>query len=151
MLLTNAILQAYGLAQIPIGTMLIGGVVKVVANYFLVGNPAINIKGAPVGTMLCYVVITVLNLIVVGFVMASRPSYAQLFIKPALATAGMAVTAKLAYQFLSGLGNSLATLGAIAAAALVYGVLVLLLRIITREDLELLPKGDKIARILRIH
>lgn len=150
MLLTNAILQAYGLAQIPIGTMLIGGIVKVVANFFLVGNPAINIKGAPIGTMLCYVVITTLNLIVVGFVMASRPSYFQLFLKPAAATAGMAVTAKMGYRFLSGLGNSLATLGAIAAAAVVYLTLVLLLRIITREDLELLPHGDRLARILRV-
>lgn len=152
MLLTNAILQAYGLAQIPIVTMLIGGVVKVVANYILVGNPAINIKGAPIGTMLCYVVITVLNLIVVGFVMARRPSYGQLFFKPALATAGMAVTARGVYALLAGrLGNSLGTLLAIAAAAAVYGVLVLVLRIITKEDLELLPQGRRLAKWLHIH
>ncbi len=150
MLLTNAILQAYGLAQIPIGTMFIGGIVKVVANFFLVGNPEINIKGAPVGTILCYIVIAVLNLIVVGLVMAKRPGYMQLFLKPAVATAAMAVTAKFGYRLLSGLGNSLATLGAIAAAALVYLILVLALRIITREDLELLPHGDRLARILRV-
>ena len=42
-------------------------------------------------------------------------------------------------------------LPAIAAAALVYLILVLALRIITREDLELLPHGDRLARILRVH
>ena len=38
--------------------------------------------------------------------------------------------------------------GAIALAAVVYVVLVMLLRIITREDLEMLPKGEKLAKFL---
>ena len=151
MLLTNAILQAHGLAKVPIVTMFIGGVVKVLANYILVGNPEINIKGAPVGTLLCYALICVLNLIIISRVLVNRPSYAQLFLKPLLATAGMAVTAKAVYSLLAGhLGNTLGTLGAIALAALVYAVLVLVLRIITREDLELLPKGDKLAKLLHV-
>ena len=151
MLLTNAILQAHGLAKVPILTMFIGGVVKVVANYMLVGNPDINIKGAPIGTLVCYALICVLNLICINRVLVSRPSYAQLFLKPLLATAGMAVTAKVSYNLLCApLGNSLATLGAIVLAAAVYGVLVLALRIITKEDLEMLPKGEKLAKILRV-
>ena len=68
----------------------------------------------------------------------------------AIAT-GMAVTAKAAYALLaSPLGNSLATLGAIALAAAVYAVLVVALRIITREDLEMLPKGEKLAKFLHV-
>ena len=89
MLLTNAILQAHGQAKIPIITMFIGGAVKVVANYFLVGNPNINIKGAPIGTLVCYALITVLNLVIINRTLVNRPSYAQLFLKPFLATAGM--------------------------------------------------------------
>ncbi len=151
MLLTNAILQAHGQAKIPIITMFIGGAVKVVANYFLVGNPNINIKGAPIGTLVCYALITVLNLVIINRTLVNRPSYAQLFLKPFLATAGMAVTAKVSYNFLSGvLGNTLGTLGAIALAVVVYVVLVLALRIITKDDLEMLPKGDKLAKILRV-
>ena len=131
--------------------MLIGGAVKVAANYFLVGNPNINIKGAPIGTLVCYALITVLNLVIINRTLVNRPSYAQLFLKPFLATAGMAVTAKVSYNFLSGvLGNTLGTLGAIALAVVVYGVLVLALRIITKDDLEMLPKGDKLAKILRV-
>ena len=151
MLLTNAILQAHGLAKVPIVTMFIGGVVKVVANYLLVGNPDINIKGAPIGTLVCYALICLLNLLCISRVLLSRPSYAQLFLKPLLATAGMAVTARVCYRFLSAsLGNTLGTLGAIALAAAVYGVLVLLLRIITREDLEMLPRGEKLAKFLHV-
>ena len=151
MLLTNAILQAHGLAKVPIITMFMGGIVKVAANYMLVGNPDINIKGAPIGTLLCYVLITVMNLVIVSRVLVNRPSYRQLFIKPMVATAGMAATAWGTYRFLEPVtGNSIATLGAIALAALVYFALVLLLRIITRDDLEMLPKGEKLAKILRV-
>lgn len=39
---------------------------------------------------------------------------------------------------------------AIAVAVVVYAVLVLALRIVTRDDLALLPKGEKLARILRV-
>ena len=46
--------------------------------------------------------------------------------------------------------NALCTLGAIGVAAAVYGVLVVALGAITREDLSLMPKGDKIARLLRL-
>ena len=151
MLLTNAILQAHGKAKVPIITMFIGGAVKVVANYLLVGNPDINIKGAPIGTLVCYALICVLNLIMINRTLVSRPSYAQLFLKPLAATAGMAVVARVSYTFLSGaLGNTLGTLGAIALAAVVYVVLVMLLRIITREDLEMLPKGEKLAKFLHV-
>ena len=48
------------------------------------------------------------------------------------------------------LGNALACLGAIAIAVVIYAVLILLLRAISREDLALMPKGEKIAKILRI-
>ena len=51
---------------------------------------------------------------------------------------------------LSRTGNALLTLGAIGVAVVVYGVLVVALRAISRDDLSLMPKGDKIARLLRL-
>ena len=92
-----------------------------------------------------------LNLLLIKRMVPHPPRYHRVFLKPLLATAGMAVTAKVAYDLLSApLGSSLATLGAIALAAAVYAVLVVLLRIITKEDLEMLPKGEKLAKILHV-
>ena len=51
---------------------------------------------------------------------------------------------------LSRTGNALMTLGAIGIAVIVYGVLAVALRAISRDDLALMPKGDKIARLLRL-
>ena len=40
---------------------------------------------------------------------------------------------------------------AIAVAVVVYGVLVLALGAVTRQDVLDLPKGEKIARMLHLH
>ena len=42
----------------------------------------------------------------------------------------------------------IAVLGAIAVAGIVYVVSLFLLHVVSREDILLLPKGEKIARLL---
>ena len=81
MILTNAILQTYGKEKLPIFTVIAGGVVKVVMNYILVGNPEINIHGAPISTLCCYLTICVLNLFFVWKYSPQKPRYIQLFVK----------------------------------------------------------------------
>lgn len=156
MLLTNSIMQAHGKVYLPICTMLIGGTAKVVINYILVGNPAINIKGAPIGTLVCYCLIALINLIIVRNMLAEKPNYFAIFFKPVLASTVMGAAAWASHGLLSrafsgGYGaNALATFLAIGIAVAVYFILVLALRIITAEDLRMIPKGEKIARLLRI-
>ena len=53
-------------------------------------------------------------------------------------------------RVLSWSGNAVAALVAIVAAMAVYGALIVLLRAISRDDLALMPKGEKIARLLRL-
>ena len=156
MLLTNSIMQAHGKVQLPIFTMLIGGVVKVAVNYLLVGDPDINIKGAPIGTLVCYVLIAAINLAIVYGLLEKKPNYFAIFLKPAFASAAMGATAWAVHGILGRtltggyLRESLATFLAVGAAVAVYAVLVIALRIITREDLRMVPGGEKLARVLHI-
>ena len=156
MLLTNSIMQAHSKVYLPIYTMLIGGVVKVVINYFLVGDPDINIKGAPIGTLACYGLVAIINLILVHRMLEEKPNYFTTFFKPILASAVMGAAAWASHGLLSRVlsgsfaMNSLATLAAIGIAVVVYFILVLALRMITAEDLKMIPKGEKIARLLHI-
>lgn len=150
-LLTNAIMQAHGDVTTPVIHMLIGGVIKIVVNYILVGNPQLNIVGAAIGTLVCYIAITCMNVVA----MLKRDYQLHLgktMTKPLVASLLMGVVAYFGYRGLSSLVTSttLATVGAVALAGVTYLILVFALRIITREDCELLPKGDKIAKILRI-
>ncbi|MBQ3102953.1 MAG: polysaccharide biosynthesis protein [Oscillospiraceae bacterium] len=157
--LTNAILQSYGHERIPICTMLAGGATKIIMNYVLVGNPSINIHGAPISTLCCYLVIVALNLFFVWKYSPEKPRYFALFAKPVLASAIMGGAAwamqGIAYRFLSASHSSYGSTAVslvvgIGAGVVVYAILVLALRMLTAEDLQSMPKGEKIARILHL-
>ena len=151
MVATNGVLQAYGKEYIPVVTLLCGGILKIVTNYLMVGDPATNVRGAPVSTLYCYALIVVLNLIAIARCVPERPSYFRLFGRPLLITAVMALAARSSYELLAHvLPVRWAVLPAIAAAAVVYGVLVLALGAVTRADVIGLPKGDKIAGFLHL-
>jgi stage V sporulation protein B len=174
--LSNAILQSYGKEKIPIWTMITGGVIKIVMNYILVGNPRINIAGAPVSTLCCYGTIAVLNLFFVWKYSPEKPSYPQLFAKPILASAVMGAAAWASCGLLSRalggvcgklaggmsadpqraaflatyLTNAVSVLGAILLAVAVYFALVLALHILRAEDVRSLRGGEKLIRRLHL-
>lgn len=159
MSLTNVILQTYGKEWIPICTVIIGGIVKVVLNYILVGNPDINIHGAPISTLCCYFCIAGLNLFFVWKYSPKKPQYLRIFFKPVIASILMGGIAWAVYGFLdralsSGhsvyMANAAATLGGILAGVIVYGILVIALGILRAEDIKDIPHGEKLARILHL-
>ena len=166
-LVCNSILQAHGFINLPVIVMVLGGIVKIVNNYNLVG--AIGIAGAPVGNILCFGLALVLDLVVITRVIPNRPRLLPIFVKPAIASAIMGGAAWAVYGLLSRvltaeqvneagqtirvvsrMGNALGIFLAIAVAGVVYLVLVVAIRAISKDDLALMPKGDKLARLLRL-
>ncbi|WP_295581288.1 polysaccharide biosynthesis protein [uncultured Oscillibacter sp.] len=159
MTLTNAILQTYGKERIPIYTVILGGLTKIVMNYLLVGNPDINIHGAPISTLCCYLVICGLNLFFVWKYSPEKPHYLQLFAKPILASAlmGGAVWAfhGLTLRLLNGGvyaygAGALSTLVGLCVGVGVYAVLVIALRILRAEDVRSVPHGEKLVKLLHL-
>lgn len=150
---TTAIMQAHNRPWLPMINMLIGGIVKVIVNYILVGNPAIGILGAPIGTLSCFLVYMVLNIFTMRRIMTEPPRLLPKIWKSGLAAIAMGAAAYFAYSLLSRVIASVAVacLGAIAVAVVIYLLLVILLKAVTYEDCLLLPKGEKIAKILKIH
>jgi len=159
---TNCVLQAYGFQRYTLYTLPVGGVVKIVLNWFLLGDPRISIYGAAISTVACYVVISVMNVILVKRKIPDSPSFRKILLRPMLCTAVMAFTAWASYglisRFISGLLSdmparlpiAIALFGSIGAAMVVYLVLIIALRALTLEDMQMLPKGEKLAKILRI-
>ena len=151
-LLLNAIMQAHGDVVTPVVNMLIGGIIKIIVNYILVGQPNLNIVGAPIGTFICYISITALDLIAMKRHISARPAIFKNIIRPGLASAIMGAATFMVYRVLSNAISSwkLACLLSLAFAVVLYAVLVVFLRCLTYEDCMLLPNGEKIAKILRI-
>ncbi len=59
---TNAILQAYRKAMLPIFSMLVGVAVKVLTAYILMGVPSVGIYGVAISTLVCNTVTVGMNL-----------------------------------------------------------------------------------------
>ena len=72
-LMENAILQASGHEKLTMVTMISGGLVKIIVNWFLVAQRSINIYGAPVGTLVSYVVMALMNYIFICVAAQSPP------------------------------------------------------------------------------
>jgi len=151
-LVTNAMMQAHGHVVLPVVNMFIGGIIKIIVNYILVSNPEINIQGAPIGTLCCYLSITLLNIFAMKRVVKDSPKVGKNMLKPLLAAVIMGLATYGVKLLLSGLTNSRLILCAapIAVAVVVYLALVVVLKVVTYDDCMLLPKGEKIAKLLKI-
>lgn len=148
-----SMLQAVGRVDLPVKLMSIGVIIKVVLNYTMVGIPEINIQGAGTGTLVCYAFISIAALYFLCKETHVVPNFVSVFIKPLIAAGFCAVSAFLSYQLLGkiGLGGRMSTIVALAFAVLVYVVALFCLKAITKEDVLMLPKGQKIAKILEKH
>ncbi len=172
MFICNAILQASGFFKLPIVIMTIGCIVKLVTNNYLVRQPEVGIIGAPIGTLACYFVVAVLQLYYIRKLLPQKPNYIRVFVKPLIASVLMGGAAWATYGItvklmlmqgmfavssegiatsVTSMGNMIATLLAIMIAVIIYALLVVLMRVLSIEDLKLMPKGEKIAKILKIY
>ncbi|WHH57609.1 polysaccharide biosynthesis protein [Petroclostridium sp. X23] len=147
-LVTNALLQATGRVMIPVRNMLIGGIIKIITNYILVGIPGMNINGAPIGTNICYFIIIVLNLIEVKKVTNANYKITDFIIKPIIAVASMAIAVIFTYNNLMRItqSNSISALAAMTVGALIYGLMLIAIGGIKRDDIEMMPKGKTLLR-----
>ncbi len=151
MLVSNSVLQSHGVLNLPIFTMIIGGVVMVLFDYFVVAIPEVNIYGSPIGTCICYGITCLLDLLIVKRVVRNCPSFVSVFGKVLVASIVMGAAARGVYVVVnSALGNTIGVAAAILVAVLIYAALILLLRVINKDDLSLMPKGDKIGKLLHI-
>ena len=156
-LMTTAVLQASGREKMTTFSIITGGLVKITVNWFLVANPSINIYGAPIGTLLSYVTMCAMNLIFIFRSFEKAPSLKRILVRPLISAAFMGVAAYFVYYGLASVLNYGSTLQmtagmclAILAAVVVYTVSVIFLRAITAEDMRLIPKGEKIAKLLHM-
>jgi len=156
-LMENAILQATGKEQYPMYSMIVGSFVKIGINYVLVANREINIYGAPVGTLASYAVMCIMNFVFMCKVLDKNPRLRVILFRPMLCSVAMGGAAWAVYGLVARLLGSgrmvmlLAMAAAMAAAVVVYLIMTVLLGTITKEDMKLIPGGEKLARLLHLH
>ena len=151
----HAILQSHGLVNIPVVHMISSGVIRMILVYILVGNPKLGLLGVPIGATVGYLLILVLDLWAIQRKVPQRPKMLRNLLRPGIPALLMGVVVFFCYRGLVavlGIDGSRVILAGvpIAVGAVVYLVSVVLMKSITREDCLLLPKGEKIAKLLRL-
>ncbi len=138
----TGILQGAGHQFIPVINLLIGAVVKVFLSVVLMRVPSLNINGAAIGTAACYGIAALLN--VVAVIRYTKPGIKPVsgVLMPVVSSAVMGILVYLLHGPLaSSLGNTLATLFCIAAAVLVYVIMLLVTGALDKEDMKYIPGG----------
>ncbi|HEX3038309.1 MAG TPA: polysaccharide biosynthesis protein [Oscillospiraceae bacterium] len=147
-----SMLQAIGRVDLPVKLLIVGLTLKVVINYILSGIPEINVLGAGVGTLVCYAFTTVAALYYLCKETHIIPNFVSTLIKPFLASILCAAVAYFVQAFAARvIKDEVATCIAIIIAAIVYAIALLCIKAISQEDILMLPKGQKIAKILEKH
>lgn len=145
----NSLLQAIGRVSVPVRLVIIGGIVKLILNFTLVGVPGINLQAVGYSTLACYIIITLLSAYVIQEVARVPLNLPKLLWKPLVASLACGFTAAVSYDSISLVWESrLAVLPAIGLGAVVYLFGILLLKAVKKEDILMLPKGEKVVKIL---
>ena len=145
----NSLLQAIGRADLPVKFMVCGAVVKLAMNHFLVAIPSFNIQAAPYGTLACYIIMSMLALYALIRNTKVQINAFSIFIKPLFSAGVCAVSARLCYIILrSRFGNTVSTVISVAVAAVIYLITLFMVKGIEKNDIKMLPKGEKIAKVL---
>ncbi|MBP1574353.1 MAG: oligosaccharide flippase family protein [Oscillospiraceae bacterium] len=149
----HSILQGIGKERLPLIFMLIGAAVKLAVNYVFVAIPSLNIQAAPYGSLVCYIIIMIIDIIAINRFAQIRINLYATFILPAGCGILCGIGAKISYYVFDILfSERLSTVGAIGVAVVIYGFAILLTKGITKKDFLMIPKGEKIAKVLeKIH
>ena len=156
--MTN-MLQAIGYAKIPVISLSVGAIAKVITNYIFIGIPSININGAVVGTVVCYTIIVVVNLFFLLRYTKVKLDFMSVAVKPLICSVLCGVAAYTSYGIFNSIlpeinkgghsiTNIIATVIAVGFAVTIYAISMLLVGGIVRDDIIMLPKGAKIAKFL---
>lgn len=146
----NGILQGMGKPMIPVMALSIGMLFKIIISYSLTVIPEINVLGSGLGTVTAYAVASLIELHFVKKYMGVKFGKKEFIIKPLITVLTMFVAVKLSYGFMSGdIGNTLSTLVSICIGAVVYVLVLLGIGGIRKEELLIMPKGEKIYKLLR--
>jgi stage V sporulation protein B len=156
--LTN-MLQAIGRADVPAKALAIGCGFKIAFNYILIGIPEINILGAVFSSGCFYLFCIFYDYAVLKKETGIKLDWKTVLIKPLIAAtlcgvaawgANYVITTYFAFGSADSRLNS-DTLGCIISiiiAVVVYATCILVSKTIVKDDILMLPKGEKIAEIL---
>ena len=150
----TSVLQGIGKTYVPTVHMLIGLGLKLIVNYTLIAVRSINIKGAIIGSAVCYTFAAIMNYRALKKFTGVRLNVRKIFNRPLSVSILMGFFVYLIYHgFMFMMEwliksafvlNAVCAFAAIAAGGLIYYLLMIIAGGITADDIRRLPMGERI-------
>ncbi len=145
----NGALQGLGKVMVPAIAFGVGVIVKLILNIILIPIPSIGINGAAIGTVVCNIIACIIGFSVLNKNIEVKFGISKYVIKPIIASAIMGVCSYAVYLGLIGIiSEKIATILAIGLAIIIYILAVIALKIFTKEEIYMIPYGQKIYAVL---
>lgn len=115
----------------------------------LVPIPEIGVNGAAIASVVCHLVAFTIAITSLRKNIRLDLKFSKFVLKPILATVIMGICSYFIYLILSGIiMQKLATILAIIVAVIIYALAIIALKVFSKEEILLLPGGNKIYKIL---
>ena len=147
---TTGMLQGLSKPLLPVYSLGIGAVIKIALNYTLIAIPSVNIAGAAIGSLVCYAIASVINIWNVKKHAGMKFSFVKQIALPAISALIMGLAVYFVNLLLEDiLGQTLSMFACIGVGVIVYAVMIFVLGAVTKDDLDWIPKGHKLKKLLR--
>ena len=150
----SGVLQGIGKPMVPAIALAIGVVVKLILNLILVpinSNEFIlgGTAGAAFSTTVCHLVSFIIGMSIMKKSIKLNLNIKKYILKPILATFMMGICSIFTYNFFTCMiSEKLSTIISIIVACFIYIVSVIILKIFSKEDMYMIPFGQKMYKIL---
>ena len=153
----NGALQGMGKLIVPIMGLGCGVIIKLILNIILIPIPEIGINGAAIASVVCHIISFCISFIVLNKYIKISLSLKKCIIKPIIATIIMVIFSWNIYIDLCNTSitcmleinpQRVATIISIIMALIIYIICIILLKVLSKEELYMLPYGEKLYKIL---
>lgn len=146
----NGALQGLGKIVTPAIGLGIGVIVKLILNLTLIKLPFIGVNGAAIASVCCHFIAFIIGIIVLIKNMKLELDFGKFVIKPIIATIMMAICSYYVYNLISQLIiERLATIISIGIAVIIYLISIIILQVLSKEEIYMIPGGEKIQKVLK--
>ena len=145
----NGALQGLGKIFVPAIALGAGVLVKLILNLILVPIPTIGVNGAAFSSVVCHIISFTIGFTVLRKNIKLNLGFVNFVLKPVLITFIMAVCSYVIYINLAVvISAKIATIIALVSAVIIYLIAMIVFKVFTKEDINMLPYGKKIYTFL---
>lgn len=115
----------------------------------LVPIPEIGVNGAAIGSVACHLVAFTIAITSLRKNIKLNLPFSKFVIKPVIAVTIMGICSYFCYLALLGIiAQKLATILSIISAVIIYILAIIALKVFSKEEIQMMPGGNKICKVL---